>query len=656
MILIMKGRLFILRFTFVLLLFVCFQSFGQFIDLSRDDPYHRVFIQTDNFGPSYLDILEENYKKFKVDSIQYEALNDMAYYWHTRDLTKAMKLSKEGIKLALKKDDSIWTGKFQATYGAILLRMEQLDIAYTVLENAKNKVSERDKAFILTQLGYVFERKGQLDKAADYALESLKIGEKLNDSKIKAIAYSDLSNLFWKHSKFEKGLEYGLKSLQFFEERGINDLDYDFTLYVVGNNYLELKNYKEALNYFNHSIAIGERYGFYNNLSDVYISLVDLYAYLDEFEKAEEASEKALRYSGLLNNNFMIMRTWLSIGKLQVLQGKYITAIKSLNKCIEVATVDFGDNYYLSIAYESLGRAYAGNHNYKEAYLAFDAYDKLKNQVFTAESDQRISLLQTEFDVAQKESTIQVQETQLKKQKSRQILVSIIAGLLLLLLLVLFITFRNNRKKNRLLQNQNTEKEFLLKEIHHRVKNNLGIVSSLLSLQSAAIDDPKFKNVMEKSQNRIYSMSMIHQKLYQGKNLTTVEMKDYFIKLSQHIMDSYGKGNHVALEFKMDEVNLDLDTAVPLGLIVNELITNSLKYAFPKNAKGKIKIDFQEIDENEFRLNIEDNGIGFGENQVQKGSGFGTQLIDLLVQQLEGKMNRANDRGVSFCLDFKVAC
>ncbi len=645
-----------LKSLFIALIPLFYGSFvnGQIIDLNKENPYQKVFVDTDNFGASYLDILEESYKKIEIDSIKFTVLNDLAYYWHTRDLIKAHDLSLYGMEMASEKKDTLWIGRFQATYGSILLRMEKLDVAYTVLENAKSKVLEKDWAFINTQLGYVFERKGELDRAADYALESLRLGEKFNDKKAIAVAYSDLSNLFWKHSKYEKGLEYGLKSLQLFEESGMSDLDYDFTLYVMGNNYLELKKYDLALTYFEHSLAIGERYGFYNNLCDVYISLVDLYAYLNQYKKSEEAGENALKYSKLLNNNFMLMRSWLSIGKLQVLQGKYITAIESLDKCIEVATDDFGDNYYLSIAYESLGRAYAGNHNYKDAYLAFEAYDKLKNEIFTAESDQRISLLQTEFDFAQKESTILVQETELKKQKTRQLLITVIAGLLFLLLLLLYVTFRNNRKKNRMLQSQNKEKEFLLKEIHHRVKNNLGIISSLLSLQSEVIDDPEVKNVMEKSQNRIYSMSMIHQKLYQGKNLTTVEMKDYFINLSKHILDSFGQEKKVSMLFDIKKIDLDVDTAIPLGLIVNELVTNSLKYAFPNRMKGKIKIAFHKLGNNFFRLKVVDNGIGIKTSDIENGSGFGTQLINLLVHQLEGNMNRDNENGVSFSLDFKV--
>ncbi|CAN0347398.1 unnamed protein product, partial [Scytosiphon promiscuus] len=568
----------------------CPLLFGQLINFDREIPYEKVFVDTDNFGVSYLQHLENVYAKAPSDALPFEILNDLAYYWHTRNLTKALNFTEEGLNCALAKGDMLWHGRFQITQGAILLRMEKLDRAEEVLEEAKTKVLTKDLPFLNTQLGYVYERRGQLDKAADYAMEVLQLGEELNDKKAIALAYSDLSNIFWKQAKYEKGLKYGIKSIVIFEERGIIDLDYDFTLYVVANNFLKLNRHDEALKYYEHSLAIGERYEFYNNLSDVYISLVDLYAYLGQYRKAETAGVNAVKYAELLDNEFMLMRSWLSIGKLQNLQGKYRYAIESLQKSLDVATAEFGDEYYLSQVYEALGKAYAGDHDYMEAYKAFSKYDGLKKEIFTAESDQRIAQLQTEFEVAQKEDTIMMQQGTIRKQKSNQMLTSIISGLLLFLLIVGFVAIRINRRKNKLLQQQNQEKEFLIKEIHHRVKNNLEVVSSLLSLQSTHIEDKKIKENMHQIQNRIQSMTMIHQNLYQGKNLGSIEMKNYFKILGDYVLQSYGAGQKIVMVYDMEEIELNVDIATPIGLIVNELITNSLKYAFPNNLTGVITI------------------------------------------------------------------
>ncbi|MEX0289819.1 MAG: histidine kinase dimerization/phosphoacceptor domain -containing protein [Flavobacteriaceae bacterium] len=625
---------------------------SQIVDFNRENPYSKVFVQTDNFGISYLDTLELAYLSARKEDLKFSILNDLAYYWHTRNLNKAMEYTHEGLALTSKSQNTLWEGRFQITAGAILLRMEKLDSAQSVLESAKQKVIKEDLPFLNTQLGYVYERRGLLGRAADYALESLKLGKQLNDTKALALAYSDLSNLFWKQSKFKKGLEYGLKSIEYFEERNLSDLDYDFTLYVVGNNYLELKNYEEALRYYQHSIAIGERYGFYNNLSDVYISLVDLYAYLNRFDEAEIAGQNALKYAELLENDFMIMRSQLSIGKLQNLQGKYLSAIESLTNCITTATEDFGDKFYLSMAYETLGKAYAGNHQYQEAYQAFGEYDKLKNSVFTAEADHRISLLQTEFDVAQKDGTIQLQESQILKQKTTQKFIIIIAGLLAMLLFLAYKAIQGNVRKNKQLQKQNEEKEFLLKEIHHRVKNNLEIVSSLLSLQSAQINDTDITESIQKSRQRVQSMSMIHQKLYQGKSLAAIEMKDYFVNLGNYLINSYGAGDRIELHCEMDPLELDVDMAIPIGLIVNELLTNAMKYAFPQNRKGIINISLKEID-NILQLTVRDNGIGRRQTQRGTGTGFGTQLIELLTRQLDGKMQLNAKKGTVVSFEFQ---
>ena len=134
-------------------------------------------------------------------------------------------------------------------------------------------------------------------------------------------------------------------------------------------------------------------------------------------------------------------------------------------------------------------------------------------------------------------------------------------------------------------------------------------------------------------------------------------MKDYFLELSDHILDSFGLKNRVEFGFNMEEVELDVDTAIPLGLIVNELITNALKHAFPKDSKGRIELYFRKTDDRTIRLEVADNGIGIHKivQNKEKSSGFGTKLIGLLIQQLDAKMVRKSDDGTSVQIEFKFA-
>lgn len=250
-------------------------------------------------------------------------------------------------------------------------------------------------------------------------------------------------------------------------------------------------------------------------------------------------------------------------------------------------------------------------------------------------------------------------------------------GLLFTALLTAFILYRNNRQKqkaNTILQEQkekinsqnitlettlnqltakNAENELLLKEIHHRVKNNLEVVSSLLALQSAKIGDPEIQDAMLASQNRVQSMGILHQKLYQSEHLAFIEMKNYFQNLCENILDSYNETERIVVDIDMNEIELDVDTAVPVGLIVNELLTNSLKYAFPNGKKGTIKLSLENIDKDNLTLKISDNGIGKSLDTKAKGTGFGTQLVDLLTRQIGGKLTQEVQEGTIISINFK---
>ncbi|GAB2617484.1 hypothetical protein GCM10026987_13680 [Belliella aquatica] len=208
-------------------------------------------------------------------------------------------------------------------------------------------------------------------------------------------------------------------------------------------------------------------------------------------------------------------------------------------------------------------------------------------------------------------------------------------------------------KTQKQLSSKNDENVLLLKEIHHRVKNNLEVVSGLLALQSAKIEDPNMQEVMLASQNRVQSMGILHQKLYQSEHLAFIEMKNYFDNLCINILDSYNESERISIDINMNEIDLDVDTAIPLGLIVNELLTNSLKYAFPSGEKGNIELSLVKLDEDNFQLKIKDDGIGKPSDAKAKGTGFGTQLVDLLTRQIDGKLTQDVSSGTMIMISFK---
>lgn len=198
------------------------------------------------------------------------------------------------------------------------------------------------------------------------------------------------------------------------------------------------------------------------------------------------------------------------------------------------------------------------------------------------------------------------------------------------------------------------EKEMLMKEIHHRVKNNLTVISSLLSLQSRYIQDDKTRSMFQESQSRARSMAMIHERLYKSDNLKSIDFGDYIGDLAEELLETYSLNNEaVKLNVDVDNEFLDVDVAVPLGIIVNEIISNALKYAFNKD-KGYITIQFHRKDD-EFVLVVEDNGSGIPENfNYEDSDSLGMRLINSLVEQIEGEIEvRSDEKGTCFKIIFK---
>lgn len=356
----------------------------------------------------------------------------------------------------------------------------------------------------------------------------------------------------------------------------------------------------------------------------------------------------------------------------------------------ELATIYFNDN-----------KTDSAN---KYASLAMQGATQLKNYLVIENSSGLLSQLYEKKDPAKAyaflkisniakdtvtnvEKTKQVKQLEIKekqrvddlhlaeKDAKDQVRFITTVALLASVLVISIILYRNNRNKqkaNLALQDKNgkiertvselntaqasllarnAENELLLKEIHHRVKNNLEVVSSLLALQSNQIDDKNTKDAMLEGQNRVQSIGIVHQKLYQGKNLGAIEIKDYFINLSDSILDSFGANKRVQVECAMNALNVDIDTAVPLGLIVNELLTNTIKYAFPDGRSGKVQIKLEQKTNGVLEMQISDNGIG--KEGAIKGTGFGGQLISLLTQQLGGTMKEENNNGTHIFFEFK---
>lgn len=203
------------------------------------------------------------------------------------------------------------------------------------------------------------------------------------------------------------------------------------------------------------------------------------------------------------------------------------------------------------------------------------------------------------------------------------------------------------------------EKEILLKEIYHRVKNNLAVITSLLRLQSKYVRDEYDRKFFQDSQNRIRSMALIHEKLYKSENMAEVDFKDYIKTTTEELFRTYRvTPQKISLEHKVEKISLPINLAIPCGLIINELVTNSIKYAFPPSFKknGKITVGLERVGDDELKLFIKDNGVGIpADFDIKNAESLGLRLVNILAEdQLKGRIKFERDKGISFIIFFKT--
>jgi len=277
-----------------------------------------------------------------------------------------------------------------------------------------------------------------------------------------------------------------------------------------------------------------------------------------------------------------------------------------------------------------------------------------------------ISMLRTDYEVNVRESKIaklnaqnEVAATRLSAQRKLLVVGSIGLLAVISLLFILYNLYQKSKAQNTIISKRDEEKSILLKEIHHRVKNNLQVISSLLKLQAKHIDDDKAVTAIAEGRSRVQSMALLHKNLYQDDNLKGVNMVEYFESLIQGLFDAYNiEEDRIRLETDVDELLLDVDTVIPLGLITNELISNALKHAFTDGNKGKIFVSLKLIND-QLVLRVKDDGVGKVPKKADgKNGSFGTMLINSLSLKLNAEVSEITDAGTEVKVvvnDFKQA-
>ena len=496
--------------------------------------------------------------------------------------------------------------------------------------------------------------------------EALEIFERHNDIAGMGVANRDIGAIMLLEKKYTDALRYNLKSAEDLEESE-NWYELKVSYQRLAIIYRNIGDFQRAHENIQKAIVTAKKLKGFRMIQGL-TKLIWTEGYIfqaeGKYENALSAFDVAKRHAEVISYDKMYRFYYNSTGSIYLKTQEYEKALTAFQNAL--TTFESNDlalngyDYYVPI-FSNMVEAYEGLNDFESAnyYLKKIAADK--DSVFTITSEKQVAELQTKYETTKKEAQI----SQLESEKLVQKYFILFGGIALSALTFgLFLLFKSNHfrsKTNKILSQQkeeieekNKQNEVLLREIHHRVKNNLQTISSLLSLQSESITDTAAYNAVEESKNRVRSMALIHQKLYQGKNLASIEMRNYFQTMGSAIIESFGqKGEKISLSVQMTEIELDVDTAIPIGLITNELLTNSLKYAF-NNKEGQISISLTRKDEKFNELCIKDNGKHISKAGKDQEGGFGTMLLQLLTQQLNGTLDIETEEGTVAILKFPV--
>ncbi|XZF15605.1 histidine kinase dimerization/phosphoacceptor domain -containing protein [Chitinophagaceae bacterium MMS25-I14] len=338
------------------------------------------------------------------------------------------------------------------------------------------------------------------------------------------------------------------------------------------------------------------------------------------------------------------------------------------------------------LAYQFVAKIDSAKGNYKSAYDNYRTYSRLRDSMWSATASFQWAQIQTVYETEKKDRELQLhkknielltdeaqlQEARLKKTGQDRMII-ICSSLMLLGIIFTGYEFKKRRNTQLLTQQQVinernhqlkalvgiqqklvTEKEWLMKEVHHRVKNNLQIVISLLNAQSEFLDSPSAQDAIRESRERMQTIALIHQKLYQTEDTTVINMSSYIRELVAFLSSSFTDSWKIRFDIELEDISLDVSQAVPVGLILNEAITNAIKYAFPGDRSGIVNISLKRTAAGALQLKIKDNGRGF-EKEIDtcNPDSLGIQLVKLFSDQLEGKLEISGINGVEISVEFK---
>ena len=511
-----------------------------------------------------------------------------------------------------------------------------------------------DKAYVYGDRATIYHEMGNIDKAVFYYKKAEKAFDESGSLLEKARVLMSIAELFHSQGHYSRALQMYRNAQSIFSSLKNKDFQAKVLL-NIGRLYGDMPEQDSSLYYYKKALSIAKASGNITFLGDVNLSLGKYYKKTEHYTKAISYFDAAINYFQESGSNRKIIKTNVYLAQCLNASGNKKQAVKhikeaqkdlqkmsnqSLDLNVEVLNTIIKDFYYayspkelrdLHIKLENVKDSLRSEENAK-AVAQLSANYQLKEMVDSIRYTKNLLVQQREINAIES-----------KARKQQSLLVFIIGGGSLLLVVLLIVLYINRRK----IKSRNAENELLLGEIHHRVKNNLQVISSLLSLQEKNLTDTTAKKALSDGKSRVKSIGLIHKLLYQKDQFSGISIKEYTQNIIYTIAATHGyDSNDYNVHFEVNSIEVDADTAIPIGLIINELINNTFKYAFSKEKTNNISIIFNSTGDN-YSLEYSDNGKG-EKSALESSNSFGYRMIISLTKQLKGSISVEQKDGLAY--------
>lgn len=597
----------------------------------------------------------------RLDTTVVDANKELSILFQENHPDSAIHYAGVAVRQALQLRDTFRAAQSYKSIGVAYDNKGELDSCLAALDEALRLFGliRRDdyRSHTLTDKALAYFYKGNYELALRTHLTALDIRKRIGEEKPIAQSYNNIGLVYRSRKDYANAIRFYKESAAI-KARIRDGTGVLNTRINIGAAYQSSGQFDSAYRYAVGALALAKEL---KSHEDVIASKENIAAALINLNRPDEALrylQEADRERGPTPDKKHLFTHAQSYGDLWRQKGDLTRAIRYFEEGLSLAQ-STGRTELAEVFTRKLASCHYEAGNYKRAYELAMQSRALHDTLLNAESARQVAEMSAVYETAEKEGRIQklsvanALTTAEAAQRAQERNYFILATALFLgLAAVAFVAVVNNRKKNRLLAAQNkfieaslAEKEVLLREIHHRVKNNLQIVSSLLSLQSSYITDEGALDAIRESRARVHSMSLIHQNLYTDEGLIGIDVDAYISALATSLFHSYNIRENIALETDIAPLKLDVDTVIPLGLILNELLTNCLKYAFVNRDEGRVRVALRE-EEGSLLLSVHDDGVGLPPDaEAGAKKSFGHKMISAFLQKLKGTMDMRSDDG-----------